>query len=281
MKIGHLGPRGTFSEEAAVLYFEGEMQRIAYATVPEVIEDVSIGALDAGIIPLENTIEGSINFTLDSLSDYENVHMVGEYILKVSLQLLGIPGATLSSIQEVWSISPAMAQCFHFIRQIGASRQFCESTATAARLVKEANDTTKAAVASAFAAKEFGLTILAKDIQDVAMNHTRFAVISKEPNYDVMANKTMLLIAPSKEQAGMLANILQVFATLDLNLVWIESRPTKTRLGTYQFYMEVMVGHRDERLKKAIAILEILGNPVRVIGSYIGACVSDIESFTV
>ena len=271
MLIGYLGPKGTFSEEAAATYFAGtESTLIAYPTVPELIEDVSRGMIDQGILPLENTIEGSINLTLDSLSDFENVFVHGEHILSVSLQLLGMPQANLADIEEVWSIAPAMAQCYRFIRSLGAAMQFCDSTASAAKMVKDEGDPHKAAVASAWAAKEFGLQILASNIQDVKHNHTRFVVISREENFAQDTDKTMILIAPSQEHAGMLANILQVFASLDLNLAWIESRPTKARLGTYQFYMDVQSGIHNDRMKKALAILDILGHQVRVLGSYVG-----------
>lgn len=281
MLIGYLGPKGTFSEEAATRYFAGTgASLIAYPTVPEVMEDVCKGVLDQGILPLENTIEGSINLTLDSLADAQNVFVHGELILSVSLQLLGIPFAKLDDIEEVWSISPAIAQCYKFIRGLGASMQLTDSTASAAKLVKEAADVHRAAVASSWAAKEFGLQILASNIQDVALNHTRFVVFSQKDTFRSDADKTMLLITPSQEHAGMLANILQVFATLELNLAWIESRPTKARLGTYQFYMEVQVGIHDERMGKALAILDILGHQVRVLGSFVGGKLQSTEALT-
>lgn len=273
MLVGYLGPRGTFSEEAATRYYRGQdVQLQAFATIYDVLDEVQTGGIDTAIVPIENTIEGPINITLDSLSESGDLFVQGEIVLSVSQQLLGLPGTTLDQIAEVWSIPPAIAQCRKFIRDLHARVAHFDSTAAAAAELKRAGRTDVGAIASEWAARQIGLEILAPHIQDTAENHTRFVVATKGRKLLPDAHKTMLLIAPSEEHVGLLASIVYIFAALNVNLTWIESRPTKTKLGTYQFYLDAEASLQDDRMDKAISILQTLGHSVRVLGSY-GTCV--------
>lgn len=270
MKIGYLGPRGTFSEEAASLYFEKQdVQLVAFQTILDVLEELQSGTIDKAVVPIENTVEGSINVTVDSLAESPDLFVQGEIILAISQHLLGVEHANLAEIQEVWSIPPAIAQCKKFIRKLRASVKNFDSTVSAAVEVKKQGRTDVGAIASAWAAKQLDLQILASNIQDSIANHTRFVVLTKGQELLEAPQKTMLLIVPGQEHTGVLSNIVHVFAFLSLNLTWIESRPTKTRLGTYQFYLDVEAGMQDERMSKALSILEILGHNVRILGSYV------------
>lgn len=268
MKVGYLGPKGTFSEEAAYLYFENmDVEYVSFPTILDIFDDMDNDAIDKAVVPIENTIEGPINMTIDSLAEYGDFFVQGELVLPVSQNLLGNSDASIEQIQEVWSISPAIAQCRKFIKNLRANVRLFDSTASAAVAVKESGRKDVGAIASAWAAKQMGLQILADNIQDTEVNHTRFIIVKKGKELNVNSSKTMLLIVPNAEYAGSLVNILHVFASLNINLTWIESRPTKTKLGTYQFYLDAESGVHEDRMAKALAILDILGHQVRILGS--------------
>ncbi|MHB8126467.1 MAG: prephenate dehydratase [Desulfitobacteriaceae bacterium] len=270
MKVGYLGPKGTFSEEAASRYFEQQdVQLVAFQTILDVLEEVQSGTIDKAVVPIENTFEGSINLSVDSLAESPDLFVQGEIIMAISQHLLGVEQANLAEIKEVWSIPPAFAQCKKFIRKLRANVKNFDSTVSAAVEMKKQGRTDVGSIASEWAAKQLGLRILASNIQDSVENHTRFVVVTKGQELLEAPQKTMLLIVPCQEHTGVLSNIVHVFASLNLNLSWIESRPTKTRLGTYQFYLDVDAGLQDERMSKAISILQILENKVRILGSYV------------
>lgn len=273
MRVGYLGPRGTFSEEAATRYYAGQqIELIAYTTLFDVIEEVQLGSIDTAVVPIENTIEGPINITLDCLSESADLFVQGEVILSVTQHLLGLAETELAAVKEVWSIPPAIAQCRKFIRSLGASIKHFDSTAAAAAELKRSGRSDVGAIASEWAAKQIGLRIVAEKIQETEQNHTRFVVVTKGQNWLAHPQKTMLLIAPNEEHVGILASIVYIFAALNVNLTWIESRPTKMRLGTYQFYLDAEASLQDDSMQKAIAILTTLGHSVRVLGNY-SSCV--------
>jgi len=269
LKVGYLGPKGTFSEEAALLYFSnGENETVMYSNIFDVLEAVDEGEVDKGIVPIENAIEGTITMTTDGLINHD-VWIEGEAVLPVKLHLLTVKGANLEDIKEIWSIPPALAQCRVFTKKIKAETKHYSSTSGAAEALSQEGRQDAGAVASELAAKTFGLDIAKRDIHDNDCNSTRFLVLSKTPNGNLYeTGKSMLLITPTEDRPGLLAIILNVFSSLGINLSWIESRPTKKKLGTYRFFLEAALGVHEPNLKKAITILETYGYEVRVLGSY-------------
>ncbi len=304
--IAYLGPKGTFSEEAAVRYFiEDDVEPIMYSSIFEVLEAVDEGKVDKGIVPIENALEGTITMTTDGLIHHDvwiegeavpienalegtitmttdglihhDVWIEGEAVLPVRLQLLGNPGAKLKDIKEVWSIPPALAQCRMFTREIHAETKHYSSTAAAAEAIQKEARMDAGAVASEWAAETFGLEVIQQDIHDNDCNSTRFVIITKSPKHRVETGgkaKSMLLITPTEDRPGLLAIILNVFSSLGINLTWIESRPTKKKLGTYRFFIETAAGIEDDQLQRAKTILEktileTYGYDVRTLGSYI------------
>jgi prephenate dehydratase len=232
MKIAYLGPQGTFSEEAAIRFFTGhDVEWIICDSIFDVLECVAEQQADKGIVPIENALEGTINISLDGILA-NRLFISSEAILPISLHLLAHAEVNVADIREVWSIQPALDQCKDFIRSIKAKRKQYNSTAAAALAIKEEARPDVAAIASEWAAQTFGLEIIARDIQDLHENRTRFVVVSKEREVDA-PTKTMIMISPHDEYPGMLSAILNVFSALSINLSWIESRPTKKRLGTY------------------------------------------------
>ncbi|GIN73890.1 prephenate dehydratase [Bacillus sp. J14TS2] len=272
MKIAYLGPKGTFSEEAAIRYFtEDGVESIMYSTIFDVLEAVDEGSVDKGIVPIENALEGTITMTTDGLIQHD-LWVEGEAVLPVRLQLLGNPGAKLEEIKEVWSIPPALAQCRIFTRDIKAETKNYSSTAAAAEAIQNEARMDAGAVASEWAAETFGLEVVQRDIHDNACNSTRFIIITKPSKPRVHTEekaKSMLLITPTEDRPGLLAIILNVFSSLGINLTWIESRPTKKKLGTYRFFIETTAGIQDDQLQRARTILETYGYDVRILGSYI------------
>ncbi|MBH0161516.1 MULTISPECIES: prephenate dehydratase [Fictibacillus] len=269
MKVAYLGPQGSFSEEAAFRYFaDQENEWHKCDSIVDVLEAVEEGIADKGIVPIENSIEGTINITADGLLRHD-LFVEAEIIFPVSLHLLALKGAHLEEIREVWSIVPALAQCRDFIREAKVKSKHYDSTSAAAQAVNNQERKDVAAIASKYAAEVFDLEIIKSGIQDNSNNHTRFVVISKENKEIHPENtKTMLLISPTSDYSGVLSSILNVFTALSINLTWIESRPTKKQLGTYHFFVEAQNGFHEEKMNKAITILEAFGHDVRVLGSY-------------
>lgn len=270
MRVTYLGPQGSFSEEAAFQYFITEnVEWHMCDTILEVLEEVAEHKADKGIVPIENSIEGTINITVDGLLT-NNLFITGEVIFPVSLNLLVSEGTLLNDIREVWSIPPALAQCKEFIRASKVKCQQFDSTSSAAQAVKKQGRKDIAAIASEAAARFFDLNIIKRGIQDNSENHTRFIVVGNRNRDDFKQNnnKTMMLITPCEDRSGVLSSILNVFTALAINLTWIESRPTKKKLGTYRFFIEAEIGINDIQISKVITILKAFGHEVNVLGSY-------------
>jgi prephenate dehydratase len=270
VRVAYLGPEGTFSEEAAFRCFDaaGVTWQVC-PSISDVLEAVANGVADQGIVPIENSIEGSVNVALDGLLEVDNLFVCREIVLPIEQHLLGLPGTSIDHVQEVWSVPPALAQCRQFVQRTKLRQRHFPSTAAAAKAVLQSGRSDVAAIASKWAATKMGLHILSDNIQDTEANHTRFVVVKRDTTPPESASKTMLLLFPAAEHAGVLAQILNVFASLGLNLTWIVSRPAKTVLGRYQFTLDVEAGLSDERVQKALEILRIYGHHVRVLGSYV------------
>lgn len=270
MRVAYLGPQGSFSEEAAFQYFSTEnVEWYMCDTILEVLEAVAELKADKGFVPIENSIEGTINMTMDGLLT-NNLFIVAEVIFPVSLHLLVTEGTLLNDIKEIWSIPPALAQCKEYIRASKVKTRQFDSTSSAAQAVKKQGRRDVAAIASEAASKIFDLHIAKRGIQDNRENHTRFMVVSNrnEDDFKQNNNKTMMLITPCEDRSGVLSSILNVFTALSINLTWIESRPTKKKLGTYRFFIEATIGLNDPQTSKVITIFKAFGHEVHVLGSY-------------
>lgn len=276
LKIGYLGPMGTFAHEATLGYVResllltqgDEVELKPFPTKLDVLVAVESQEIDQGIVPIENSIEGSVTETLDGLSRFDHLVVTTELVLPISQNLMALKEATVDGLTEVWSHPQGLAQCRGWLHEHGLATMEHSSTAAAAKAVKDSGRLDVGAIANRAAASVFGLDILKADLQDERENHTRFVVVVKGAMKPTRSAKTMLLITPSKEESGVLAAMLNVFASLSLNLSWIESRPTKRRLGTYQFFMDIESKDNEENLEKSILILRTLGHQVRVLGSY-------------
>ncbi|GIP53615.1 prephenate dehydratase [Paenibacillus vini] len=268
MKVAYLGPKGTFSEEAAKQYFEEDVKFYMYDTIPDVIDAVGEHGVDKAIVPLENTIEGTINMTIDSLLSFNNLYIEGEFTLPVSLQLLSNMETNLSEIKEVWSISPILTQCRKYIKKRNVKSLQYDSSASAALTLKNSGRMDVAVIGSRSLADILNLKIIDWNIQDNSDNQTRFIIISNNMNNESNLKKTMFVITPGQDQPGVLSSILNIFTALSINLSWIESRPTARKLGAYRFFLEANNFCNETSINKAIKILETLDHEVRILGRY-------------
>ncbi|BCJ88109.1 prephenate dehydratase [Effusibacillus dendaii] len=269
MKVGYLGPRGTFSEEASFRFFEGQdVTWKACTSIPDVLYAIQEQDVDYGVVPIENSIEGSVSMTIDTLSGNEDLFVTAEIVMPIEQGLLTNPGCKVSDIKEVWSHPQGLAQCRNFIREIGAEAKTYDSTAKAAQEVAASKRTDVAAIGSSWAAKIFGLEILQSNLQDLTENHTRFVVVRKGAIPLPESDHTMLLVTLSEERPGALVHVLNIFAAFGLNLIRLESRPTRKKLGTYQFFIDVEAGVETDDMQKAVSVIGTFGHQVRVLGGY-------------
>jgi prephenate dehydratase len=271
--VGFLGPFGTFTEQAVRSQPDLDLgELVAFRSVPDVLDAVASGDLDFGVVPIENSIEGTVNFTQDALSfDYELL-IQREVVLNIEHCLMAMPGTSLAEITTVLSIPVATAQCHRYLREnVGnAEIHAANSTADAAKTVASNAVAGVAAIAPRNAAALYGLNILATDIADHAGNQTRFVVVGKSGLPAPTGNDiTGIVVFQRADEPGSLISILQEFAARRVNITNLLSRPTKEGgLGDYCFVM-YLEGHiADELVADALRALHAKQGGVKFLGSY-------------
>ena len=273
VRVGFLGPFGTFTEQAVRSQPDlGRGELVAFRSVPDVLDAVASGDLDFGVVPIENSIEGTVNFTQDALSfDYELL-IQREVVLNIEHCLMAMPGTSIAEITSVLSIPVATAQCHRYLREnVGnAEIHAANSTADAAKTVAANAVAGVAAIAPRNAAALYGLNILATDIADHEGNQTRFVVVGKSgvptpTGHDI----TGIVVFQRADEPGSLISILQEFAARRVNITNLLSRPTKDGgLGDYCFVM-YLEGHiADELVADALRALHAKQGGVKFLGSY-------------
>jgi prephenate dehydratase len=276
-KIGYLGPPGTFTELATRSYLEkiaagngGEsFEAVCFYSLADILSAVEAGELEEGILPLENSTEGPVNQTLDLLAHrFKQVKIKAEVILPVIHQLLAHAVVGLGEVAAVVSHPQALAQCRGFIERFLPRAEIREviSTAEAARIVaREAAPW--AAIGTALVAGSYGLTVLAEDVNDYPDNATRFVVVALEDGAHLPGCKTSIILSV-KDRPGALYDILKEFAQSGINLTRIESRPAKSRLGDYLFFIDLEGHHRDFLVRQALLAISEHTVSMRLLGSY-------------
>jgi len=274
MRVGYLGPEGTFTEEAlAAAKGSHEWEAVPYPTVYDTIMAVHHREVDRALVPIENSLEGSVNATLDALAaETDDVAIVGEVVSPVRHCLIARRALELDQIEAVVSHAQANAQCARFIRDRlpGARVLASSSTADAVRMVAE-SDEPWAALGNRLAAEIYGCEILRANVEDVPENETRFAWLA--PMGTEIAShgpwKTSIVWwGVGSEAPGWLVRCLSEFAFRGVNLTKIESRPRKQGLGRYMFFVDLEGRDTDEAVQGAIAELRGQAETVRVLGSY-------------
>lgn len=219
-----------------------------------------------GVIPIENSIEGPVGITLDSLAHKFDLKIYKEIIIPINQNLIVNPGCTMDDIEDVYSHAQAIAQCQEFIRENKIQPHYAISTARAAKDI--IGDNSKAAIGNSKIVELYGLEILQSNIQDVDNNETRFVVVSKKDHEMTGKDKTSIIFSIYEDKPGGLYNILGIFEKNNINLTKIESRPSKKGLGKYLFFVDFN-GHKDDELIQNI--LEEIDNHtyfLKVLGSY-------------
>lgn len=273
LSVAFLGPLGTFTEQAVLSQDDlGQARHVVCRTVPDVLDAVRDGDVDMGLVPIENSIEGTVNFTQDALAFDHDLLIQREVEIDIEHCLLGPPGATLASVKVVHSIPVATAQCHGFVRRELPAVELvpATSTAAAAQWVAEHGDITQGAIAPALAAKRYGLDVLARGIEDHAGNRTRFVVVARS---GVPAptghDRTALVVYQRADEPGSLISILQEFAARRVNLSNLISRPTKDGgLGDYCFVIYAEGHIADELMADALRALHAKQGRVKFLGSY-------------
>ncbi|MBI2914750.1 MAG: prephenate dehydratase [Firmicutes bacterium] len=276
-RIGYLGPRGTFSEEAARAYTasgssaSGETRLCPYRSIPEILSAVDTGDADLGIVPIENSIQGPETLTVDVLVHDVELSIRGEIVIAVTHNLLARPGARLEDIREVYSHPQALAQCRLSLnrRLPWAVTKTASSTAEAAKIAADSlQDQGVGALGTELAARIYGLSVLAPRLEDVEGNATRFVVIGRDDALPTGKDKTSIVFSTLTDRPGVLHEILGEFASRHINLTKIESRPARRTLGEYIFLID-LEGHRtDPSIGEALDRVKAASGYFRVLGSY-------------
>lgn len=264
-KTGYLGPRGTWTEEAAAS-FDSVLELIPYVYVCNIVDDVDSGKLDYGVIPVENSIGGGVVDTLDCLANSHDTVIISEKIMNISHVLMS--RGEIDEIELVMSHQNAISQCRKTITSIlpKARIEYSSSTAEAGRIAS--GNPKVGVVGSRRISSLYGLNVLAENMSDVKENYTRFVMIGKERKHRTGKDRTSICVTMLKNEQASLWRFLGIFAALGINLSRIESRPDPHSPGEYKFFFD-MFGHvEDENVSLALKSAESYCSTVTVLGSY-------------
>lgn len=269
-RVSFLGPEGTFTDHAAHIYAGDEAERIPFPEMHQVVAALEANQVDEAVAPIENSIGGAIIDIVDYLIKSASARIKDELLLQIEQCLITLPGTNLADIKTVMSKPEALSQCRIYLdaNLPDAERVPTASTVDAARIVSEGDNST-AAIGPARAAQMFNLPILAKPIQDRQNNTTRFVVLAHEDHEPTGSDKTSLVFSfMNRDAPGQLHAALGAFASRNVNLAHIESRPTGEELGSYVFVLDIL-GHRtDPEVAAALADLSKTASFLKVLGSY-------------
>ena len=264
--VAFQGEPGAYTEEAALRFFGKSTRGVPYDSLDEVFEGVEAGDVPFAMVPVENSLEGSITRAYDLLLD-SPLMVCGETELRISHCLIAMEGAGLDTIKFVYSHPQALGQSRNFLKKLNAEIVPASDTAGSVRMIKETGRLDYAAVAGARAAELYGMKIIAREIEDNPHNFTRFFVLSKEDSPPTGSDKTSIVFS-LKHKPGALYECLREFASRKVNLTKLESRPTRHQPWEYNFYMDFS-GHREEKeVGEALQALEEHAVFVKILGSY-------------
>ena len=266
LKVAFQGEHGAYSEMAVYSFFNQSVEVKPCKSFDEVFESVKKGDVNYGVVPIENSIEGSVNRTYDLFLEYD-LKVCGEIIIRISHCLIAHKGASINKIKTVYSHPQALAQCRKFLEQHKLNAISTFDTAGSVKMIKEEKMMDSAAIASERAAQIYDMTIIEREIEDIKNNSTRFFVLDIQDSQYSGDDKTSIIFS-TKSIPGALYKILGEFAKRNINLTKIESRPTKKTPWEYHFYLD-FEGHRSE--KKCQEALKRMTDKtifVKILGSY-------------
>ncbi len=280
-RAAFLGPAGTFSEEALLASARPEaVEPLPYGSIHEAVIALRDGDAELALVPIENSLEGSIDVTLDLLAEQAaHVQISGEALLRVRHALIAAREAPMAEITTVLSHPAVPAQCTRLLRGelAHATVRPAASTAEAVRSVVEMGDPATAALGTVLAAEIYGGTVLREDVQDRDDNETRFVWLTRDGSAPPLRAEgggrrcSIVFWGPGTDHAGWLVGCLGEFASREINLTKIESRPRRGRLGSYMFFADLDAGAAEPAVAEALERLQRICDEVRVLGSYAAA----------
>jgi len=267
-RIAYFGPPGTNTEEAALLY-DSAAQHLPFLSIPAVASAVEAGMADEGVVPIENSIEGSVPATLDLLIHESSLVIRRELVLPIEHYLLVRPGTEPSTVKAIFSHPQALGQCRRFIDRCFPRAQVVASLSTAAAVEEMmAHEGPAAAIGTRRAAAIYGAAVLASSIQDQTSNVTRFVVLATVQEEPTGQDKTSLCFSVRENRPGALHEILAEFAVRQINLAKIESRPSKESLGRYIFLVDLEGHQLDPLIVEALENVRQKVDLFKIFGSY-------------
>ena len=266
MKVAFQGERGAYSESAVYTFFGDQADVKPCRDLAEVFESVDKQEVPVGVVPVENSLEGSVNQTYD-LFLMHNLKVSGEIVIRIAHCLIANPSTSLEKVKTVYSHPQALAQCRSFLESLGSELIPTYDTAGSVKMLKEKGLKDAAAIASEKAAELYGMKILAREIEDTPTNYTRFFVISKNDAPMTGKDKTSIIFAAT-HTPGALYHALREFAKRDINLTKIESRPTRQKPWEYNFYLDFEGHGSEDRCVAALKALEKYATFMKILGSY-------------
>lgn len=264
--VGFQGVEGSFSQKALQAYFQDDVQCQHYPHFQDVFEALKRDEIDYGIVPLENSSTGAINDNYDAIRDY-GFYIVGEQSIAVSQHLLGIYGAKLEDIKEVYSHPQALMQSSLFLQEHSIRSHDYENTAMAAQYVSSLNQKSVGAIASLQAAKLYHLDVLYPHIQNLSNNATRFIVFAKNLEHSDDAS-CVSLVMTLPHTVGALYQIMKIINDHQINMLRIESRPLLSTTWEYYFYIDLQGHLKDERILQALQEMKAHTQSLRILGNY-------------
>ena len=269
--IAYLGPAGTFSEEAALARAGGDTATalLPLASIPAVVTAIETAAASVGVLPIENLLEGSVNYTLDLLIHETSLQIVGEIVIPIRQYLVARQGVRLSDVRVLYAHPQSLGQCRKFVERclpgVATVASLSNSAAPAEAL---ADERPAAAISTLRAAELTGASILAREIADSLGNVTRFIVLAQADAPPSGDDKTSFCFAFTEDRAGTLVGALHELAEERINMTKLESRPAKAVLGQYIFLVDIN-GHREEaHVARALARIRAKTGLFKVFGSY-------------
>ncbi|MDA0365200.1 MAG: prephenate dehydratase [Chloroflexi bacterium] len=267
-RVAYLGPRGTYSEAAALRFAPGA-ERVPSATVAAAVSAVERGEADVAVCAIENSIEGGVNETIDQLlrPDFP-LKIAGEVVLPIRHALVGAAGVDLAAPTLVYSHPQALAQCRRRLAELVPAARPVAALSTAAAIEASVSEPGSLGIGNAFAAELYGARVYADDVGDEPGNETRFVAVAHADHEPTGDDKTSLAFTTQHDRPGSLVEVLLHFSRRGINMTHIESRPTRRQLGTYVFLVDVH-GHRDDAtLADAVNEVSRVTSWLRVLGSY-------------
>jgi prephenate dehydratase len=268
VRYAFLGPAGTFSEEALFSLGIEDLEPMACATIAEVFEAVERGQADAGVVPIENSVEGSVPATLDALAFDTQLEIQMELVRDIHHCLVVAPGVTAAEITQIVAHPQASGQCRRWLARNMLGRPVLAANSNAEAVQTAVANPGTAAIGPALAAELYGAEILECNVEDYAGNQTRFVLIGRGLRPRTGDDKTSLALFMKKDKPGALLMILSEFAYADINLTKIQSRPTKRQLGDYMFFVDFQGHVDDQNVRTALDCLRLKLREVKVLGSF-------------